>query len=224
VPFPAWEWEGTLVPRPNRFNLSFAVFDGEDDKDRRRKIPLDTERFQLFETEWGLGRVRTLSNAVTRSRVDPPMEKFSPRGKGHVWWDRPLTMGRVLDDNDNTVYSGWEVTITDVGRTVMRSTTTLPSGQVYTKEEKITPLVQTDEEDRLVISVSSVSSSYGDGYFGCAFVGHCLNDDHFAREREDPEETVVDVLNTNRNLFMGGKMSDASSEFSNSGRGAEDGV
>ena len=222
MPFPAWEVGGTLVPCPNRFNLGFAVFDGEDDKNRRR---------QLFETQWGLGRVRTTkgiesapSDTVTKLREDSLTRKSGLRGKGRVRGDRPLTMARVLDDNDNTVYSGWEVTVTDDGRMVRRSTTTLPSGQIYTEEEEIGPLAQTDKEDRSVVSVSSDSSRYGDGHSECAYAGHCLDDDYFAREREDPEDNVVDVLNTNRNLFTGGEMSDGSSEFSNSERSAEDGV
>ena len=231
VPFPDWDVEGTLVPCPTRFNLVFAVFDGEDNKNRRREIPLETEGFQIFDTEWGLGRVRTtksigsaLSDAVTKLGMDPPTGKFSPRGKRHVWWDRPLAVTRILDNNDNTVYSGWEVTLTDDGRTVMRSTTTLPSGQVYTEEEELVPLVQTDKEDRLVISVSSDPSSYGDGHSECAYAGYCLDDDHFSRELEDPEDTVVDVLKTNWNLFVGEEVSDGSSGFSNSERSAEDGV
>ena len=134
-------------------------------------------------------------------------------------------MGPPLsDDNDNTVYSGWEVTLNGDGRTVMRSTTTLPSGQVYTEEEELVPLVQTDKEDRLVISVSSDPSSYGDGHSECAYAGYCLDDDHFSRERGDPDDTVVDVLKTNWNLFVGEEVSDGSSGFSNSERSAEDGV
>ena len=230
VPFPAWNVEGTLVPCPTRFNLGFAVF--ENDKNRRREIPLETEGFQIFDTEWGLGRVRTTSgigsapsDAVTKLEVDPSTGRFSPQGKKHVQWDCPLAMTRVLDDNNNTVYSGWEVTLTDDGRTVMRSTTTLPSGQVYTEEEELVPLAQTDDEDHSVISVLSDPSSYGDGHSECAYAGYCLDDDHFSRECEDPDDTVVDVLNINRNLFTGGKVSeDGSSGFSNSKRSAEDGV
>ena len=137
----------------------------------------------------------------------------------------PLAMTRVIDDNDNTVYSCWEVTLNGDGRTVMRSTTTLPSGQVYTEEEELVPLAQTDDEDHSVISVLSDPSSYGDGHSECAYAGYCLDDDHFSRECEDPDDTVVDVLNINRNLFTGGKVSeDGSSGFSNSKRSAEDGV
>ena len=57
-----------------------------------------------------------------------------------------------------------------------------------------------DEDDSSVISVSSDPSSDGDGHSECRYagLGYCLDDDHFTREREDPEGTVMDVLNINR--------------------------
>jgi hypothetical protein len=110
----------------------------------------------------------------------------------------PLAMTRVIDDNDNTVYSGWEVTLTGDGKTVMWSTTTLPSGQVSTEEEELVPLAQTvgGDDSGSVISVLSDLSSYGDGHSDCAYAGYRLDDDHFSRESKDPDGTVVDIFKT----------------------------
>ena len=212
-----------FLPRPGKFNLGFAVFD--DNKGRGREIPLDTRGFQTFLTEWGLGRVRTTSDTGSAPRYAGTGRKVDLSvGKVHMQWNRPLEMTRVLDINDNTAYSGWEVTLTDDGREVLQSAATLPSGQVYTEE---VPLAQASDEDdsSSVVSVSSNPSSDGDGHSECAGEEYCQDDAYFERERGDLEDTVTYVFNTNQRLFPEGKASeDKSSGFSNSERSTtEDG-
>ena len=40
----------------------------ENDKNRKCEVPLETEGFQLFDTEWGLGWVRTKSGIGSAPR------------------------------------------------------------------------------------------------------------------------------------------------------------
>ena len=87
MPFRAWDVEATLVPCPTKFNLGFAVF--ENDKNRKREIPLETKGFQLFDTECGMGSAP--SDAVIELGVDLSTGRFSPWGKKHVRWDLPFS-------------------------------------------------------------------------------------------------------------------------------------
>ena len=91
VPLPAWDVGGTLVPCPNKFNLGCAVLENGN---RKCGIPVETKGFQLFDMEWGLGRVRTASgiglapsDAVTKMEVDPSTGRFSLWGKKKVRWN-----------------------------------------------------------------------------------------------------------------------------------------
>ena len=95
-----------------------------------------------FNTEWGLGWVRTArgigsapSDAITKVEVDPLTGKFDPCGKKNAQFS-PLA--QTIVDNNNLVYSGWVVTLKDDGRMVA----TPPSGYVYTQEGELTLAAQ----------------------------------------------------------------------------------
>lgn len=205
VPFRAREVDGTLGPCMTRFGLvwCFAVFqhgDGGSEVPLKREVPLETAGYQTFKTEWGLVWIKsdkglTSDNAVTKS-LDLTMSpgeypSASPKHK----------KGLCLSvNNANLKCPGFTITLNDAGRTVMR--TILPN--VYDKE--LIPLVVLSGNDvSSVITVSSEPSSDDDGHSECSRMGYCEdNYNYFSKARKDSDATVIDVFNTNQNLFLGG--------------------
>ena len=58
------------------------------------------------------------------------------------------------------------------------------------------------------------------GHFGCPHAGTCLDDLHFAKDCKDLDDTVIDILNMNQNLFAEERVSgEESLGFSNSEEG-----